>query len=310
MGLSTQLSSLTASLRGEKGGAAGPHSASPSRDWPPMAISTRPSLSDNEDLPPFAGCFPDLGDRSRSPSEIDPVQPYQPWYRPVRHSPLTYSRSRSRSHSPVWHPWAESHRTSRYSLDLLRPSLSYSHSCSPSQGWHHHLTSQLPGYSRDPVPWRLQHRRCHKRHRCQSCDLSYRSSRSRSRNPYRHYSHCSHDTDSAWSNMADPWHSRHANPRLSSPSHTEPCHFSCGHAEPHQHGSTHVTSWHRSLGRARPCCSSPSHISQHSLHSRSSSRDRYPSCSPSHSKNGHHHSSLCDSPSCCSRSCSRLRSCS
>ena len=101
VGLSTQLSSLTASLRGEKGGGTGPRPASLLPDRPPMAASNRSSPSDDEHLPPFPGCFPDFGDRSRSPSETDPLQPHQPRYRTLSHSPLTYSRFRSRSHSPA-----------------------------------------------------------------------------------------------------------------------------------------------------------------------------------------------------------------
>ena len=96
------------------------------------------------------------------------------------------------------------------------------------------------------------------------------------------------------SDMAEPWHPSHANPRLSTPSHTEPRHpsrcCSPAHTEPHR--------------------SNPSRTSQHVPRSRSSSHSRHPSRSSSRSKHRHHHSSSRDSPSRHSRSCSHLRSCS
>ena len=282
VGLSTQLSSLTASLRGEKGGGTGPRPASPLPDRPPMAASNRSSPSDDEHLPPFPGCFPDFGDRSRSPSETDPLQPHQPRYRTFSRSPLAYSRSRSRSRSPARHPWAEPRGTDHGNLDPLRPGHGYYRPRAPSQGRRRHPSPRLPDYSHAPATWRVQHHNdCR---RSPSRDFPYRSSRSRSRSRdrYRHYSRRSHDT-----------------------SHTEPCRPSRGHAETRQHGSTHVTSRRRSPGRARPHRSSSSRTPRRSLRSRSRS---LPSRSSSRSKERRHLSSSRDSPSRRSRSRSRLRS--
>ena len=100
----------------------------------PFIASRHLLPSDDEDLPLFAGSFLDRRDRSRCSSETDPLQPYPPWYRSFSCSPLTFSRSRSRSCSPFErHPRAEPRCTSRYDLDLHRPFYSGSHSCSPSQ---------------------------------------------------------------------------------------------------------------------------------------------------------------------------------
>ena len=195
-----------------------------------MATSTHVSPSDDEHLPPFPSCFPDFGDRSRSPSETDPLQPHQPRYRTFSCSLLTYSRSRSRSCSPAQHPRAKPRITGHGNLDPLRPDHSYCRPRSPSQGQCCHLSPRLPDYSHDTATWHIQHY-SYNCHRSYSCDLPYRSSRShsrsRNRDRYRHYSRCSH-------NM----------------SHTEPRHPSCSHAEPRQHGSTHVTSRRCSPGHA------------------------------------------------------------
>ena len=115
----------------ERGGT-GPRPASPLPDRPPMAASNRSSPSDDEHLPPFPGCFPDFGDRSRSPSETDPLQPHQPRYRTFSRSPLAYSRSRSRSRSPARHPWAEPRGTDHGNLDPLRPGHGYCRPRAPS----------------------------------------------------------------------------------------------------------------------------------------------------------------------------------
>ena len=142
VGLSTQLSSLTASIRGEKGGGTGPCPASPLPDQRPMATSTRSSPSDDEQLPPFPGCFLDFGDRSRSSSEIDPLQPHQPRYRTFSCSPLAYSRSRSHSCSPAQHPRAEPRGTGHGNLDPLRPGHGY---CRP----------HLPSHMKVTVTWNV-----------------------------------------------------------------------------------------------------------------------------------------------------------
>ena len=76
---------------------------------------------------------------------------------------------------------------------------------------------------------------------------------------------------------------------------------------PCQHSSTHVTSRCHSPGRSGPHRSSSSHTSR--CPPRSHSRSHL-SRSSSRSKDGCHLSSSCDSPSRCSRSRSRLRSCS
>ena len=161
-----------------------------------LTVCTQSLPSDDENLPPFTRGFPDSWDRSHSPSDTDPLQPYPPWYHSFSRLPFSYSHSRSHSCSPYEQcPWAEPHRAGHFSWYRHRPPYRAHHSRSPSQGQRHR--------SHNPDPWHVPHR--HYEHpRSWSHNFSYESSRSHSCDQYCCYNRRSHDTPHTATHGATP----------------------------------------------------------------------------------------------------------